>query len=102
MTEAKHTPGPWEVAALSGWGGPWAIRMRHTSKVPNAHPTWLGIQNIGTEANARLVAAAPELLEALTELLLYHDVPTEAQDPIVQPLLRAGFSAIAKATGADQ
>lgn len=38
-----------------------------------------------------------ELVEALTELMIYHDVPAEAQDPVVLPLLKAGFAAIAKA-----
>lgn len=49
--------------------------------------------------DARLIAAAPELLEALRELVLYHDVPEHAQDPVVLPLLRASFDAIARAEG---
>jgi hypothetical protein len=40
-----------------------------------------------------------ELLEALTALVLYHDVPAEAQDPVAVPLLRAALAAIAKAEG---
>lgn len=40
-----------------------------------------------------------ELVAALTDLVLYHDVPAEAQDPVVLPLLRAALAAIAKAEG---
>ena len=103
MSADKHTPGPWEVVALSGWGGPWAIRMHYISKVPNAHPTWLGVQNIGTEANARLIAAAPELLECVQELkelfrfALLSTTPDIAKDGM--EFIRKAEAAIAKATG---
>lgn len=51
-------------------------------------------------ATTRLNAAAPALLSALTELVLYHDVPDSAQDPVVLPLLKTALAAIAEATGA--
>ena len=43
----KHTPGPWGVIAQSEM--PESLRLLHVD---------------GSEANARLIAAAPELLEA--------------------------------------
>jgi hypothetical protein len=51
--------------------------------------------------DARLIAAAPDLLEALTDLLCYHDVPGPVDAPL-KPLMAAAFSAIAKATGASR
>lgn len=82
----KHTPGPWEInrewmdgewrQVVSGWDEKW-LRLSVAG-------------NIG-EANARLIAAAPELLEALEKAL---------PDLSGQDLLRAR-AAIAKATGQD-
>ena len=66
MGTSKHTPGPWEVVALNGFG-PFAIRMG-TPK-GTGHPTHYGVGQIGTEANARLIAAAPELLAGLKALI---------------------------------
>ncbi|WP_206759317.1 hypothetical protein, partial [Acinetobacter baumannii] len=60
MSEFKHTPGPWHVDP--NWGP------------SEEHPEWASI-NIGSDyicvsghigaANARLIASAPDLLEAL-------------------------------------
>ena len=72
MTEAKHTPGPWE----------WAEKETRFTVLPSRKPSnWQGPRNIcerisyrGSShweehrANARLIAAAPEMLEALERL----------------------------------
>lgn len=60
---AKHTPGPWTTG-----NGAWASRVMAPSRY-EAKPTDIG-QFSGNgreedEANAKLAAAAPELLEAL-------------------------------------
>ena len=47
---SKHTPGPWKVE-------------RRSVLIPIAPYEWAEAYG-GTEANARLIAAAPELLEA--------------------------------------
>jgi hypothetical protein len=49
------------------------------------------------EANARLIAAAPELLEALKETLSCID--QHVDDPIVGPIIKFAKEAIAKAEG---
>lgn len=56
----KHTPGPWTVRKD-------AIKFLITAKDNSgiAHTSGL---HYDSEANARLIAAAPELLEALIEL----------------------------------
>ena len=66
MTKAKHTPGPWEVKQFGGpqISGPagYAVRTMWGA----LHVDDLQGQDA---ANARLIAAAPDLLEALEELI---------------------------------
>ena len=50
---SKHTPGPWEIS------GTW-VQTSDEKKTPVASFNFFA----STEANARLIAAAPELLEA--------------------------------------
>ena len=57
--QVRHTPGPWENASVG-------IGLSATQVVWFGENTNKGIQVIGTgkdKANARLIAAAPELLE---------------------------------------
>lgn len=62
MIKAKHTPGPWKI----DYGYNRSINFIGPC-VPDqyAGSSWLRV----TEANARLIAAAPELLEALKLLV---------------------------------
>ena len=63
---AKHTPGPWRVHA-DRWIK--ATRGEHEGEILAAPTYWMeGGEAVAAEgrANARLIAAAPELLEALT------------------------------------
>ena len=65
----KHTPGPWEISGLNGryiMGPQYYNRLNH----PVTPTVAIVKERIGqTEANARLIAAAPELLEASKEAL---------------------------------
>jgi hypothetical protein len=66
--ETKHTPGPWIVKTYTPNHGCWNhwIQSKH------------GPSNTDeAEANARLIAAAPELLEALKELVAEHEYRCE-------------------------
>lgn len=63
MSGATHTPGPWIDGGRAGYG-----RMVRAGS--DAEPRWIAVvYGEGTtpefEANARLIAAAPELLVAL-------------------------------------
>lgn len=98
MSETKHTPGPWSVRfdfvvqATSFDGG----RL-----VPVAQP--YGVNSDGTDlfANARLIAAAPELLDALQGLVKeLSDSDDEGLIENAEPMI-AARAAIAKATGAS-
>jgi hypothetical protein len=90
MNEIKPTPtpGPWEIDER--FPGSYAIE-------PNV--AWLGAssshQNGENLANARLIAAAPELLEALEEMARFCQTGDyDGRDP-----LDMAFEAIAKAKG---
>ena len=96
--DARHTPGPWKaVEAASnppGWlwvqNGPGAL-------LADVHQN-VNIPLDARNANARLMAAAPELLEALQEIITAADGEGWSQ-------LDAGFTkarvAVAKAMGND-
>ena len=102
MTEMKHTPGPWE------FGGVANIATTFDSEV-NIYPPKAGPgeyqysgpvavvavhDDSGGEANARLIAAAPDLLDALKAFPGFTDDATVGDKWIEQ--VRA---AIAKAEG---
>ena len=70
--ETKHTPGPWELEEWEfdyGPTGDFSI-YQSRSKTPRMPIACVQLPFHGkrTEANARLIAAAPELLEAAIEL----------------------------------
>ena len=59
------TPGPWEVVGLSGYGGPYALRMQHWSG-----RTWYGVEGIKRREDAEYFAAMNRntVLELLYEI----------------------------------
>lgn len=67
--DTKHTPGPWFVSenAVKPALRPYAIYSRHDCICDVLSEIEEGPTDRDT-ANARLIAAAPELLEALEEL----------------------------------
>jgi hypothetical protein len=98
MTNTQHTPGPWRIgdAGFTVFGPP----------KPGALPET--IAPVKNRANARLIAAAPELLEVLEDVLPWLQ-KAEAEGVFAncaapQGGLRAinrARAAIAKATGAQ-
>lgn len=82
---SKHTPGPWEYR-----GHAW-VQTADDKKTPIANFNFYA----ATEANARLIAAAPDLLESLQELMVAADHVSGG--PVTW--LEKARAAIAKATG---
>lgn len=62
----KHTPGPWVATAVSEYE--WSIHNANGHPAPHAlviAPNGDLLRRMRSRANARLIAAAPEMLEAL-------------------------------------
>lgn len=100
MSEAQHTPGPWTASpayecndyCIHARGIPWQLAyLAEHSRIE-----W------PLEANARLIAAAPEMLDALKKIdELGSDISIEGLSSY-SDLMRAGTiarAAIAKAEG---
>jgi hypothetical protein len=93
---SKHTPGPWEIdwyICREGNKELWRV-PRSIGPAYVDHNHWAGNYITVDEANARLIAAAPDLLDALKEAatVLGLNGCFEAQN--------RARAAIAKATGA--
>ena len=102
MSEAKHTPGPWQIADENNNSCSVLLGIEHNLVAcldRQCSNTWeIVIERDEMLANARLIAAAPDLLDALQRLLNAEN--DEYLTPIgVRNLARA---AISKATGKTQ
>lgn len=80
---SKHTPGPWVYRRTSGFDY-------------GSTAYWVpGVcTNVQTEADARLISAAPDLLEALKEIVQFMRVDFDDL-----PMAEKVLAAIAKAEG---
>ena len=94
---AKHTPGPWTIRYRTnvfgirrdvGHVGSVAVCGGHDSNQVDCGPE--------SEANARLIAAAPDLLEALRDMWEWQ---ASVQELVPEGLAFLVMGAIRKATG---
>lgn len=63
-----HTPGPWEIDGLDPYNKAFGISARNAEGYKTPVVVWRGMGRPASEegkANARLIAAAPDLLAAL-------------------------------------
>jgi len=92
---ARHTPGPWEACKVGDYGdydGQCLVVLGDDMRVA----VTLGSDKTA-KANARLIAAAPDLLEALQVMVKqFTKVPSTYLDSKARGMAHA---AIAKATG---
>lgn len=86
-TTSAHTPGPWNVSEPTG------------AYIQSPAGGIAALTYGAREADARLIAAAPDLLAALTALVWQMDRMDDLPDEIEQMLAEAR-AAITKATGA--
>ena len=121
MSASKHTPGPWFLADWDEDDGPNRVVIEARAPevlFPGQSSIWPGgircmqiasvrdssVDAEATAANARLIAAAPELLEALTGATAALEELRRGHGPAVSslcfPPLNLARAAIAKATGA--
>lgn len=107
---SKHTPGPWKV--FENPEGLPVVESTGPHADAVAHIRWARREADGAEvdANARLIAAAPDLLEALRLAIQFvekpklvdalRDLPDGWAEPVSRDAtLQAARAAIAKATG---
>jgi hypothetical protein len=101
QTEAKHTPGPWHVNTQPTYEGGHTIASASGLVVVNSVKGY-GRTDDQNEANARLIAAAPELLTALQSLTLEtsHHLQSNDRAQFVENALRNAMQALAKALNA--
>lgn len=96
MTEQKHTPGPWIARKTGGQGWPgqrgWAIDFNEDQEQV--------VDFVYEAADAKLIAAAPDMLEALIKLHLSLKQLNDCGDvgQMVADYVEIAQAAIAKAT----
>ena len=119
MSETKHAPGPWAEAQLAH--GDWLIhqagkkskngcKRHHVATVRRNDFSQENSADIPlpVEANARLIAAAPELLSACRDILSrFQDLlgPEGQRNGEIEgdaEAIKSARAAIAKAEGTDQ
>jgi hypothetical protein len=66
MSKHAHTPGPWDYYDMAAYGIAICKGCIGGQNVGHAH-MYVGLTAEETTANARLMAAAPDMLEALRE-----------------------------------
>lgn len=82
----KHTPGPWHAWNDDVWG--WGVGSEDYTICEEL-----------SEADARLIASAPDLLEALRSFIDPDNAPLVLSDSHSLALMDKARAAIAKATG---
>ena len=107
---SKHTKGPWHVGVGNGEGSVFADEGR--ARMEQGGTTLYPICNVNRgwddaedAANARLIASAPQMLEALSDILheVTHDIaglPRDELLDVVSAVRELAEAAIAKATEA--
>lgn len=111
----KHTPGPWSLQgditlvgdpySKTGQHALYCAEIRHPDSggcvctIQSADHVDTGITRETAEANARLIAAAPDLLDALQAMLTHMGMD---EDDWNKPTFNKARAAISKATGEQQ
>lgn len=101
--KAKHTPGKWYFET-DGEGTPaqhhdrYIVAENGGGRVCTMHPPNDGGRS-AMDANARLIAAAPELLAALEALLETCELNLDEMEPETVQVIESAHATIQKATG---
>ncbi len=104
-THAQHTPGPWEVYKRRDAMGQLTGRLPEITGKGGlpiiADIRWNSHNEEHGMANARLIAAAPALLEALERITNAPDLNLDELEPETLNALEQARAAIAQAKGED-
>lgn len=96
MSERKHTPGPWKLEVGDHSHRYSLVTDEDDRTIHYKYGSGTAYDAEKDEANARLIAASPEILGALTEIVASFGKPIPHSESA--PIQRAR-AAIAKATG---
>lgn len=99
-----HTPGPWAIGLAPG---PWAIGIEtdlpDSAQIIDADGWHLATVTLDpVDANARLIAAAPDLLAALEAALIALETPDDLTDEERGWVIEDAADAIRKAIGENK
>lgn len=76
MSNAKHTPGPWEAVK---YGSDWTVRRvgadKNEADITDTFHDKVSLM----EGNAKLIAAAPDMAEALKSIISWMDQSRERE-----------------------
>lgn len=92
---SKHTPGPWKVEKTSTGNNITSYLLPYVAAVSDG----LRARNGEGDANARLIAAAPELLDALRIMVGTSQNLNLDLNAKIEGALKIAIAAIAKAEG---
>lgn len=92
----SYTKGPWEKKVF---GDSFAVFHERGERVAYCYGAYASNTREEAEANARLIAAAPELLEACKEFLESFEPYEEDSDKDTRRLLATMRAVVAKAEG---
>lgn len=96
MTQTQHTPGPWQYWPSIGQ----VNRPGDPNQICNIPPNGDKKPADENDANARLIAAAPELLEAL-EMVVNIATHPKATKADIKRIAEEARAALAKAKGGN-
>lgn len=91
MSESKWTGGPWFIEDTFDYGDPsFTVRSDH----------WLVAIRVDYDANARLIAAAPDLAEVAEELIrIDANLSGQQRDDAMSDLIDTARAALSRAKG---
>lgn len=103
MSTFEGTPGPWEVEEDDFYENSYIRQKAATRRLSGFVVECRICENVSNDDDARLIAAAPDLLEALLKLVDSCDDSDGAQYGTLSTSYVRGIAAaaIAKATGGD-
>ena len=85
----KHTPGPWQVKPAAG-GNLFICSSSRKPSIAGVALTAIGIDREESEANAKLIAAAPDLLNALQGVMDWWMNDTDGAEEMPRELFDDG------------
>ena len=101
MTQKKHTPGPWAIGRVENGASSQSTYIQaRDGYLAEIAQVWGHNDDRDMQANARLIAAAPELYHALVMMLDSHDRTCKGEECQISGIDLAR-AAIRKARGEE-